>query len=936
MPNRIMMAMLALLVSTSALRAQDLPMSAPLPTDSAVRVGTLDNGLRYYIRTNERPENRAELRLAVNAGSVLEEDDQLGLAHFVEHMAFNGTARYEKQELVRYLESIGMRFGADLNAYTSFDETVFMLTVPTDTGSALRTGIDILGEWASAVTCEDEEIEKERGVVLEEWRLGRGAAARMRDKILPVIFGDSRYAERLPIGTVASLEGFEPDALRRYYQTWYRPELMAVIAVGDFDADQVEGFIRERFGSLPRPATPLERPRFGIPDHDGTRTVIASDAEATSTGVQVYRMLPPQPERTVADYRNGFLEGLWAGMLNQRLFEGTQVADPPYLGAGAGRGGMVRGADAFQVGAAVADGRVLSGLEAVLVELERAERHGFTATELEREKTSLLRSYQLAFDERDKQASGSYASEYVRAFLEDEPIPGIATEYALVQRFLPGITLEEINVLAADRVGDGNRVIALQAPAKEDVPLPSEADLLAVFERASAAEVAPYVDTATDDALVEDVPAPGAIVEELEHTAIGITEWRLSNGVRVFLKPTDFKDDEVVFQATSPGGYSLVPDSLFVSATFGPVLASVSGLGDMSVVDLGKALTGKAASASPSFSDLTEGMGGRASPRDLETLFQLIHLQFTGQRADSVMFQSIKAQIRPGLENRGLSPEQVFGDTIGVTMAQHHPRARPVTVADLDAVRMDVAHAFVLDRLADASDFTFAFSGAFEVEAVRPLVERWLATLPSIDRVEEGRDLGIRPPEGVVERTVRRGVEPRAQTRLIFHGPFESSRESRHIMTTLRGVLDIMLRDAMREEEGGTYGVSVSASGTAEPYPHYQVSIGFGSDPERVEELLATAFAEMERLATDGPAAETLANVKEMQRRSHETSVEQNPYWVSSILSAARRQEPLTAPLTYLELVEGVTAEDVRAAARRYLNTEQYARFTLLPEQGGG
>ena len=935
MRRSFLFPVMALCILTVPAAAQELPLDAPLPTDSAVRIGTLENGLRYYIRENGRPENRAELRLAVNAGSVLEDGDQLGLAHFVEHMAFNGTAAYEKQEIVSYLESIGMRFGADLNAYTSFDETVYMLTVPTDTGTALATGMDILGEWASAVSFEAEEIEKERGVVIEEWRGDRGASARMRDEILPVIFGGSRYAERLPIGTVESLQSFDPAALRRFYETWYRPDLMAVVAVGDFDGAEVERLIRERFGSIPRPAQPVDRPSFPIPPHEGTRTVVATDAEATSTAVSVYRKLPPAATRTVADYRRNFLEGLYAAMLNQRLFERTQVAEPPYLGASAGRGGLVRGTDAYQVGAGVADGMVLEGLEAVLVELERAARHGFTASELEREKTSVLRAYQLAYDEREKQASAAYAGEYVRAFLEDERIPGIATEYALAQRFVPGITLAEINALTADRLGEDNRIIAVQAPAKQDVPVPGETELLAVFARAQEAEVAPYEDSAAAGALVADVPEPGRVVEEVEHASVGTTEWRLSNGVRVFLKPTDFKDDEVVFRATSPGGYSLVPDSLYISASFGPVLASVSGLGEFSAVELGKALAGTAAGASPTFGELTEGLGGGASPKDLETLFELIHLQFTGQRADSVAFQSIKTRIRPQLANRGMDPNQVFADTIAVTLSQHHPRARPVGVEDLDAVRMDEAHAFVLDRFADASDFIFAFVGAFELEEMRPLVEQWLATLPSTGRVEEGRDLGIRPPEGVVERVVRRGVEPKAQTQLVFHGPFEDSRENRHLLATLRSVLDIRLREVLREEEGGTYGVGVGAGGTAEPYPNYRVTVSFGSDPARVDELLATAFAEMDRLATEGPDAETLANVKEIQRRSHETALEQNGYWVSDILSAARRGDPLDQALSYPALVDSVTAEQVRGAARRYLDRTSYARFTLLPEDPG-
>ncbi|MGH7506280.1 MAG: insulinase family protein, partial [Longimicrobiales bacterium] len=662
----------ALLILGSALpvraRAPQTPAMQPadtLPVDPAVTVGELENGLRYYVRANGRPEKRAELMLVVNAGSVLEEEDQRGLAHFVEHMAFNGTANFPKQALVDYLESIGMRFGADLNAYTSFDETVYMLTVPTDTGTALERGIQILEDWAHAQVFDREEIEKERGVVIEEWRLGQGAAARMRDELFPVLFHGSRYAERLPIGDTAVLSSFAPESLERFYRDWYRPGLMAVIAVGDFDAGRVASLIEERFSDIPAATDPRERALYPVPDHDETLVSIASDPEATNSIVQVFYKRAHHEERTVGEYRQSLVERLYDGMLNARLAEIAQQPDPPFLGAGASGGAIIRTKDAYILGAGVPDGGIERGLEALLTEAERVARHGFTATELERRKADLLRGYEVAYAERDKSNSATYAQEYSRAYLEGEPIPGIAYEYEIAKRYVPGIELAEVNAHARETMS-GSRVIAVQAPEKADVALPAEQALLAIFDAVKAKEIAPYEDVVAVAPLVANPPAPGSVTGETRHDAIGVVEWTLSNGARVFIKPTDFKNDEVLFRGFSPGGSSLAPDSLVIDAMLATLAVQQGGLGAMSLIELNKELAGKATQVTPYIGDMDEGIAGQASPRDLETMLQLAYLYFTSPREDTATFQSIRTRIKASIANRDANPQTAFNDTLQV------------------------------------------------------------------------------------------------------------------------------------------------------------------------------------------------------------------------------------------------------------------------------
>lgn len=917
-------------------RAATAELDAPLPVDPAVRVGRLPNGLRYYVRENARPEQRAELRLAVNAGSVLEDEDQRGLAHFLEHMAFNGTRAFEKQELVDYLERVGMRFGPEINAYTSFDETVYMLRVPTDSADVLDTGLRILREWATAIALDSAEVERERGVVLEEWRLGQGASSRVRDRQFPVLFRGSRYAERLPIGDPEVLRTFRHETLRRFYEEWYRPDLMAVVAVGDFDAAAIEARIRELFGGLAGPPDPRPRPAFDVPTHDETLVSTVADPELTVGNVGVLWKLPPGGEGTHGDYRRSLIEASWGSMLNFRFFEITQTSeDPPFLGAGGGKGSLVRGADAFQLRAAAPPDRLEPALERLLVEARRLDAWGFTEDEWARQKADMLRAYERAFEEREKSESAGFADEYVRAFLEGEPIPGIAYEYALVRRFLPGIGLEEVNRSGDDWIRDRDRVILASVPGTPGEGAVPESELLAAFARAAAEPVEPWAAGPAQTALMEELPAPGRVVSESRVEPVDVTEWRLSNGVRVLLKPSDFKQDQVLFSARAPGGTSRAPDAAFVSATWASSIVGASGAGRFDAVDLQKQLAGKAVSASPFIGELEEGIGGSASPRDLETALQLVHLYLTEPRRDTVAYRSLMARLETVLRNRGASPEAVWSDTLAVVLADHHPRRRPPTPEQLSEVDLDRALAFYRDRFAGFEGFTFTFVGSFDPAELRPLVERYLGSLPAGEREGGWRDVGVRPPEGVVRRTVRKGVEPKALTAIVFTGPFDYSREEAFLLTSTAEVLDIMLREILREDLSGTYGASVDATPRKDPVGQYGVRVSFGADPDRLDELTGAALAAIDSLAAHGASEENLAKVQETLRRERETDLRDNGFWLSAITSYDRLGQDLADIAAYDPLVAALTPERIGGAAARYLRRDRYVQVSLLPESDG-
>lgn len=927
---------LSLFLSLTALspivaQQQELDPNQVLPVDPQVTVGTLENGLTYYVRVNRRPENRAELRLIVKTGSVLEDEDQLGLAHFLEHMAFNGTEHFEKQELFDYMESVGMQTGAHTNAYTSFDETVYMLRVPTDTATVVETAFQILEDWAHLIVLDSVEIEKERGVVIEEWRLGRGAQARMLDEQFPILFSNSRYAERLPIGKRESVESFEHESLRRFYADWYRPDLMAIVAVGDFDTDRIVELIEQHFAGLETAADPRPREMFDVPHHEEMLFAIAADAEAQNTTVALYHKQPLRDQGTLGAYRQMLVEGLYNSMLNARLFELTQQAEAPFLFAFSGQGRFIGATEVYQLFAGVNEDGIAAGTEALLREGERVARHGFTATELARHKIEYLRGLEQAYDERENRESRTYASEYIRAFLEGEPIPGIETEFAISQALMPTIELDEVNRLAAEWITERNRVVMVNAPIKPNLRTPTEEELRSVMAGVMNTEIAPYVDAVSDEPLVAEVPTPVDIVAEEFIEELNVTAWTLANGVRVLLKPTDFKDDEILFRSYSPGGTSLAADEDYMSALTASDVVGQGGIGAFNLIDLQKVLAGKAVSVSPSISSLYESISGSASPDDIETMFQLIYLYFTEPRKDSTAFLAYRSQLQGFLANRSASPQAAFSDTVQVTMAQGHYRARPISAQLFDEIDLNTSFDFYRDRFADASDFTFVFVGTFDLDSIRPLVQMYIGGLPSIDREENWRDVGVDPPEGVIRKAVYKGVEPQSQTQIIFTGAFDYTAENRHVIRSLASTLQTKLREVLREELGGTYGVGVSASYEKFPDESYGLRITFGSAPERVEELTTVVFREIESFKDPGPDANDVNNVREIQRRARETSLRENGFWVAQLTFSDQYGTDPRVLISY-DLIDALTADKVREAAVRYLRTDNYVLVSLFPE----
>ena len=913
--------------------AKTVALDKKIPVDPKITVGQFANGMRYYIRENKKPENRAELRLVVNTGSILEDDDQQGLAHFLEHMAFNGTKNFAKHELIEFMESIGMRFGPGLNAYTGFDETVYMLQIPTESEEVMEKAFQILEDWSWAFSLENEEIDKERGVIIEEWRLGLGANARMMDKQFPIIFKGSHYANRLTIGKKEIIENFEHDALKRFYRDWYRPDLMAVVAVGDFEISKVEPLINQHFAQLPAAKDPRPRNIFPVPDHEETLFAIARDKEAMNTSVAVIHKLPLQNMSTVGAYRQMIVEQLYHGMLNQRLAELAQKKDPPFLGASSGKGQFVRSKEVYVLNAGVKDEGIEKGLRALILESERVSRHGFTPSELDRKKRQILRSIEQSYTEREKNNSNVYVSEYIRNFLEDEPIPGIEYEFELFKRFIPEITLAEVNQIGQEWLAENNRVIMINSPDKEGLAIPTEDELIGLLESVVDMTIEPYEDSTIDLPLMAEIPDAGEIIDTKYLDKYDITEWKLSNGVRVILKPTDFKEDEIVFRAISPGGTSLASDEDFIPARMASQVISAGGVGEFSAIDLQKKLTGKVVGVRPIISDWDEGLMGSASPKDVEILFQLINLNFTAPRADATMFDVLKNQMKAFLENREADPRFVFYDTLGRIMTQDHPRVRSLTVEQLDEMDLEKSFHFYKDRFADASDFIFVFVGNLDLGVIEPLVTRYLATLPSLDRQETWKDIGIRTPKGVVKKTVRKGVEPQSQAAIVFTGPFEYTQANRNAIRAMGLVLQTRLRYKIREDLGGPYNIMASPSYDKIPEPAYSVAINFGTDPERVEELISVIFQEIEKFKREGATADELRDAKQAMYRDYETGIKKNRWLLTQLYYRSLEGEALESLFDYLKSLENLTAEVIHGAAKTYLNMENYVQVTLFPEK---
>jgi len=938
---RLMFLTLVLAATTSGLayaqRAvttgpQNAPLTADVPVDPRITVGTLPNGLRYYLRANNQPQRRAELRLVVNAGSILEDDDQRGLAHFVEHMCFNGTRHFPKQDVVAFLQSTGMRFGAHINANTSFDQTVYQLQIPTDSPAVIDRSLLILEDWAHAVSFDPDEIDKERGVILEEWRTGLGAGARMLDVQLPVILKDSRYAERLPIGKPEIIRAFPYDRLKKFYTDWYRPDLMAVVAVGDFDVASVESLIRSHFGSIPAAVNPRPRPTYDVPDHPGTRYTVATDPEATSTIVTVSSMMAARDQTTLGAYRQQTIERVFGGLLSGRFAEIAQKPDAPFLDADTSRGLFVNTAEATTLSALVPDGGVEKGLAALFTEASRVAQFGFTQTELDRFRLNYMQTFAQLAASNDEHTSQSLADEFIRNFMQQEPIPGIAYENGLVQRFLPEITLADVNNLARNWIPDRNRVVAVMAPKKAGVAVPDEAKLAAIIKSAGGGTLTAYVDTVSAKPLLETEPKAGAVAKTATK-APGVTEWTLSNGVRVVLQPTTFKQDEILFRAFSPGGTSLASDQDYIAAETADQIVAEGGLGTLSAIDLSKKLAGKVAVVRPDISEMYEGMNGRALRRDLETMFQLIYLRFTQPRADAEAFRATTGQLTAALANRQAQPDAVFEDALNAALTQNHLRARPMSPEFVQQMNLDKSLKFYKERFADASDFTFVFVGSFDLQTIKPLVEKYLASLPALNRKEAGRDVGIRPPSGVVEKEVTKGNTPKSEVGVVFTGPFANNQRNRIIVRAMANTLGGNLQRVLREDLGGTYGVSVVPEFTKRPNEEYQVTITFACDPARTQDLVKALFRVVDDLKTNGPGVGQVADVQAALRRDLETDSRENGFVLNQLSYAYQYDESIPDPASLRAIYDQLSPAMLREAARTYLDANRYVKVLLFPEK---
>jgi len=909
--------------------------SDTLPQDPAVITGTLPNGLRYYIRHNEKPKDRVEFRMVVNAGSILENDSQQGLAHFCEHMAFNGSKHFTKNQLVDFLEETGMRFGADLNAYTSFDETVYQFQIPSDRQGLLDSAFLILEDWSHNLLFNHEEIDKERGVIREEWRLGLGAQDRMQKKYFPVLFRGSRYAERLPIGKMDIVMHCPYDTLISFYHDWYRPDLQAVIVVGDIDPAYAEKAIREHFTPIPNPSPERPRKMYGLPDNDQPILAVATDKEATNNQVAVFWKHNKSHLITRRDYRKDLMHSLIAGMLNDRLSEISRKPDAPFMYAGCAYGGfLVRTKDAWQCFAIPKTNKIKESLARILEENMRAKKYGFTEGELQRQKATLLSNYENMLKEKDKTNSSSYVDEYVRNFLEQEAFPGIENEYKMVKEMLPGITLSSLNRMMDMMLTGRNTEILVTGPDKEDNIVPDTTQLLQVYKTALAAPLTPYVDKAVTGKLVTD-PLPGAeIVSRKEDKTFGFTEITLANGVTVVMKPTTFKNDEILMNSYNFGGSSLVPSDKAFMANMTPSVIQQCGIGKLSATDLQKYLSGKKVKVSPAINELYEGISGSSTQKDLETMLQLTYLYFTHPRKDEEAFQAFKSQLSNQIRYLRSNPQVVFVDTLFKLATGNDPRyARVPTEQQVNDLNLDEILNFYKERFADADGFRFYFVGSFSTDSLIPLVQKYLGSLPDIHREDMWRDVSPKFPDGITKAEVHKGTEPKSMVAILMEDKFDWNIKDRIIYKFVTNILNIRLRETMRESESKTYGVGVQQGATKLPKPQYTLLVNWGCSPENVDGLITTAFSIMKAMQDSLPSTENMEKSRETLLRGLETDNEQNSYWLDKLMHSSINGDKLLTKEEISKVIEGVTPEEVQNAARKYFTENHYLQVVLKPEK---
>jgi zinc protease len=907
-----------------------------LPFDSEVSRGTLENGLTYYLRENNRPENRIVLRLVVDAGSVLEREDERGVAHFVEHMAFNGTKDFPGQQIVEFLESVGMQFGPEINAFTSFDETVYMLNLPADDPELLEKGLHVLSEWAFGIVFDPQEVEKERGVIIEEWRLGRGASGRLRDHYFPVLLEGSLYAERLPVGVPEIIRNVSPRELESFYRRWYQPQSMALIVSGPVDKERVVSLIEERF-STPGATKTADRPDLGIPDGKTARAIVAVDSEASRASVSIYHHNPLLPLITEKDYRKHLVVRLYGSMLNRRLELLTRKSDPPFINAGAGLTSITRNSSSYVLAASVDDKEVEKGIRALLSELRRVQQHGFTKEEFERAVERLLSSYRQGWEERNTTDSFRYAQELTSHFLSAEAVPGIDFEYEFAKQTLPEITPSEIESLSAQLIHQRAPVIVVTGPGSDPAAYPDESKLLSIYEEITGSDMEPYREESGRRVLMDAIPEKGSIVNRspvlISGERLGET-LHLSNGSRLWLKRTDFRSNQILFFAATPGGVSLAEDDRYVSALLSAALSAQGGLGDLSLTALQNVLSGKNVQLSPLMENYYFILQGSSGSEELETLLQLAYLYSTAPRYDEEASTAYLQRLSTALQNRELDPEVRFRDAVMKMMWDDHLRSRPLN-SKVAREEADPEKAFrfytEVPKAGPASDLIM-IGNIPEDDELFPLVERYLASIPSVQEsswIDRGMSLS---PESE-DLLMKEAVGDQARVELHFSGNFEPGKQFRTKMDLMRELYNIRLREELREEEGGTYGVGVGVSLIYRPEPQYLFSISFGASPERSQDLADQAMEIVNRYRSEEFSGPVMERGKQILTASLDERSRQNSFWLSRFAAAARGEaalEPLEAEKRRIMETE---ASAIRDFAAELIDPGTVKRAVLLPRE---
>jgi zinc protease len=908
-----------------------------IPVDPAVKIGKLSNGLTYYVRQNKKPEQKAELRLVLNAGSILEDDDQQGLAHMMEHMAFNGTKNFKKNDIISFLQSIGVEFGSDLNAYTSFDETVYMLPIPLDKPDNLEKGLQILEDWAHQVSNNTEDVDGERNVILEESRGGKGAEDRMFRKIYPKLFAGSKYGDRLPIGVDSIIKSFNPDVNRRYYKDWYRPNLMAVLVVGDIDPVKVEAMIKKHFSGIKNPANERPRAFADVPAYKTSEAMVVTDKEATTYSVSLmYSAVPSKPDPTIGGYKNDLVKNMYSSIVNQRLRELTQKENPPFLGAFVDFSSYARGYEQLSINVYNGTNDAQKALVAAIEEVERVKRFGVTAAELERTRKNIIAGLERAYNEREKTESDAYTEEYIRNFLEQEPIPGIAKELDYVKELVPAITLEEVNAIGKKYDGNGKFFIALTGPAEEGKTLPT-ADALVQTATVALAnkDLKPYEEKAIASSLLDKKPTPGKIVSETSDPVLGTKTWTLSNGTTVTFKKTDFKNDQILLGARRAGGTSNYGLADKFNAQYATTVVNSMGIGNFSPVDLQKVLAGKVASANVTLTGTTDGFNGSSSVKDQETMFQMLYLRATSPRIDTSLFRSFIQKSKQQSAFAMANPQSAFIDTLIKVKNNNNPLG-PVAVPKpeyFDQVDMNRCVEIYNERFGDASGMNFVIVGSIDEATLKPLVETYIASLPASGKKFNFVDQGVRNAKGAINLNVNKGQEDKALILAIHSGEVPYSEDLNLKASAIGEILTIRIIEELREKIQGIYSGGMSGSLQKIPYPNYQFFIQLPCGSEKVDTLLYAMNAEIESLKKNGPKAADLDKVKKQWLEQNKVAMEQNGTWMGEILETKFPGDDVDYFLNYEKHVNALTPKQIQDAANELLNGKNVIVGVLRPEK---